>query len=479
MNLTRDSKYKINLSDKLNLLFLLIFLLIQAGRPATAQESPIEILSIEACTNLVKKNHPFAMQADIVVYRAKAELQRASGLFDPFAFTSIDQKYFQEKNYFSNLNSGIGVQTSTGIGLNGGYNRSGGVYLDPEKNYPLQGLWTAGFSLPLGQGLFIDDNRAAFRQAKIQNNISNSQRQKLLNDLLFNAIRQYWSWSLAHNQYLVNLELYTLSKQRFEAVKESYLSGDRSALDTLESSIQMQTRKQQLEETRIAARKEANDLSAFLWSDAGTPIRLNDSMGPETLESKHIQARINIDSAVIQTHPDLLLIGGRLADMQIQKRLAADKLKPRLNVLYNLQTPNENQFISSFNINNYRWGLDFAMPLFLRRERGRLKNTQLQVREIELLEDQRKTEIGNNLNFYEDLIRNLNAQILISSQIVSGSNVLLDAEKIQFDAGESSVFLINSRENTLAANKMKLLEIQAKLQIANAGSHWVAGRLAE
>jgi outer membrane protein TolC len=148
-------------------------------------------------------------------------------------------------------------------------------------------------------------------------------------------------------------------------------------------------------------------------------------------------------------------------------------------VLYNLQTPNENQFVSSFNINNYRWGLDFSMPLFLRRERGRLKSTQFQVQEIKLLEAQRKTEISNNLNFYDGLISNLNGQVAIARQIVAGSKILLDAEKTQFDAGESSVFLINSRENTLATNQIKLLEIQAKLQVANAGSHYVAGRLAE
>ena len=444
-----------------------------------AQNPSNNILTLEACTNLVKKNHPYALQADIFVDRAKAELQRASGLFDPFAFTSIDQKYFQEKNYFSNLNSGIGVQTTTGIGVNTGFNRSGGMFLNPEKNYPLQGLWTAGVSVPLGQGLFIDDNRAAFKQAKIFNNNSSSQRQKLLNDLLFNAIKQYWSWSLSYNQYQVNQELYNLAKQRFEGIRESFLSGDRSALDTLESAIQMQTRKLQMEETRINAQKEANDLSAFLWADSGEPIRLNENNAPESLESKHIQAHIKRDSSIILQHPELLLIGARIADMQVQKKLAADKLKPRLNVLYNLQTPNENQFVSSFNINNYRWGLDFSMPLFLRRERGRLKSTQFQVQEIKLLEAQRKTEISNNLNFYDGLIANLNGQVAIARQIVAGSKILLDAEKTQFDAGESSVFLINSRENTLATNQIKLLEIQAKLQVANAGSHYVAGRLAE
>jgi outer membrane protein TolC len=57
-------------------------------------------------------------------------------------------------------------------------------------------------------------------------------------------------------------------------------------------------------------------------------------------------------------------------------------------------------------------------------------------------------------------------QIAIYQKTVDDSGKLLEAEKQMFEAGESSLFLINQRELSYIQARLKLIESQVKLQQA-------------
>lgn len=435
------------------------------------------LFSLATCTSMVKQNHPFAIQAGFAPEKGRQALRLARGGFDPVFSVNYDDKFFQDKNYFRNLQSGFNLPTQTGIALRGLYSQSSGNFLNPERTYPQEGLWTAGAVIPLGQGLVIDDNRAALRQAKIQNQFAEAEQQKAMNDLLLQVIRQYWEWSLAWSRAGVNKEVLDLARERFDGVVISFREGDRAAIDTVEAFIQMQSRRLIYEESLLQLQNEAISLTNFLWDNEGNPFKLPPWLRPEALTSTFLQPYLPADTLSPVAHPDLLLAGARVSASDIQRKLAADKLKPRLNVQYNFLTANSDAFYQQFNTNNYRWGLEFAMPLFLRRERARHQLSRIQLRESELFRQQRTLDVRNNIRLYTGWISNLNRQIRLAFDVVQGSQQLLNAEVAAFDAGESSIFLINTRESMLAANKIKLLELQAKQQETKAASHWAAGVL--
>jgi outer membrane protein TolC len=122
--------------------------------------------------------------------------------------------------------------------------------------------------------------------------------------------------------------------------------------------------------------------------------------------------------------------------------------------------------LNELSINNYKWGLTFEMPVFLRKERG-----DLALADLKIQDEQYKYE--NNQAYLQFKIRNAivefnNAlvQVEIYRRTVEDSEKLLDAERQMFETGESSLFLINARELAYIQAKLKLIEVIAKSQQA-------------
>jgi hypothetical protein len=62
------------------------------------------------------------------------------------------------------------------IEIKAGFDNNEGVYLNPENTVPNQGLTSLGVTVPLGQGLFINQRMADVRKAKNANAIEQAER---------------------------------------------------------------------------------------------------------------------------------------------------------------------------------------------------------------------------------------------------------------------------------------------------------------
>ena len=117
------------------------------------------------------------------------------------------------------------------------------------------------------------------------------------------------------------------------------------------------------------------------------------------------------------------------------------------------------------------------MPILLRKERGDLALSNLKIQD-------EKFNLQNNQAYIEYKIRKAMAdvsnglvQIGIYQKTVEDSGKLLEAEKQMFDAGESSLFLINQRELAYIQARLKLIESQVKLQQAKLSLSYAAAGL--
>ena len=130
--------------------------------PSTAHRSmgPNEFMA------LVQKNHPIAIQAKLTLDKANAELMAARGAFDPKANTAFSEKQFNNTTYWNTLDSYLKLPAWIGE-FKGGYERSGGKYLNPDDVVDEGGLYYASYTLPMGAGLFFDERRNALKQAKV------------------------------------------------------------------------------------------------------------------------------------------------------------------------------------------------------------------------------------------------------------------------------------------------------------------------
>jgi outer membrane protein TolC len=225
---------------------LLLFL-----NPLLKAQDSSRVFGFKSYLNLVKQYHPVAKQAQLQLDKGEANVLKARGGFDPKINSDFEQKYYKGAQYYSLFNSGLKIPTWYGIEVGAGFEQNQGSNLNPENSLPQNGLAYAGVSLTLGKGLIIDERRFALKQAKIFNAAAASEQMNMLNDLLNHAGKAYWDWYMAYQQSLVFNEAYVFAKQRFEAVKQGALLGDRPFVDTLEAGIQLQERRMSLGQANL------------------------------------------------------------------------------------------------------------------------------------------------------------------------------------------------------------------------------------
>ena len=88
-------------------------------------------------------------------------------------------------------------------------------------------------------------------------------------------------------------------------------------------------------------------------------------------------------------------------------------------------------------------------------------------------------EIQNKVREMYNHLTITNNQITVSTSTVRNYLGLLQGERQKFNAGESSVFLINSRENNYINSRLKLIDFMTKYKIYDSGIYWSLGILHE
>jgi outer membrane protein TolC len=447
---------------KLNNKYSFIILLLLFSITSKAQSDSTIKLNFTTFLQLVKLYHPLIKQADLITKSAKANTLLARGNFDPKVFYEFNNKYFDSKNYYQFQNAGFKIPTWYGIEIKGGIEQNQGINLNPENITPNEGLAYTQISVPLLQGLIIDERRSILKQAKLFQVQSDYEKTITINEILYKAGKAYWEWQLSFNNLQVFQSAVILSRERFEAIKRTSALGDRPSIDTVEAIIQLQDRILTLQQSQIDFRTKSLLLSNFLWLENDIPIELTENTIPEIInisDNSFFTSIASIDS-LINNHPDLKIYNLKLKQLDIEKRYKQDKLKPNLNVNYNpLFSPNN--FNVSFQ-NNYKWGVSLAFPIFLRKERGDLQQTKLKIENTSYEIINKRNEITNKIKSSINELNTYKKQVDIYSTNVKNYEKLWLSEKRLFDSGESSLFMINSREQSYINAQIKMNEILNK-----------------
>ncbi len=445
-------------------------------------------LSLDEFIGEVLKNNPIAQQANIVPSIAKQELRMARGNFDPKAIADYDNKVFKNSEYFGNWSSYLSIPTWYGIEVKAGFDRNIGANVNPYDFTPNSGLSYAGLSVPILQGLIIDERRANLKVAQLMLQMSQNDRTLLLNNLLFYAIKDYYDYVVSYyNLYYSHLS-YNLAYDRYYGIKKRVEFGDLAAIDTVEATIAIQKRRQTLRDAHVLFNNSRILLSNYLWDSNLNPVEIDFNTVPSVDAFDNLQFNADSLSAinlyVEQFNPYIRNLGLKGSMLAVEKRLAIEKLKPKLNANYNFlyesffNNGNDLQ-PSNFLVNNYKAGINFSYPLFLRKERGKLGVTNLKIREnlLKIQQTNRDINVAINQNFNK--VETFKIQIKEQDYLVKNTERLRDGELEKFKRGESSIFLINTREQSLISSLIKRVEYQAKLATSIYKIYYEAGNLTE
>lgn len=422
-------------------------------------------LSFEEYLGYVKKHHPLMKQAALTLSIGEANLLKARGGFDPKIEIDYDRKKFKDIEYYDQLNATFKIPTWYGIEFKVNFEENTGEFLNPNLNVPDGGLYNAGVSFSLAQGFLINERMAALKKARFFREQSKADRDLLINNLLFEASKAYFTWLEASNEQQIFEDFLSNATKRLAAVERSVALGDKAEIDITEARITKQNRLLNLEAANLKRRKAALKLSNYLWIN-DVPLEIQDNLQPErpdtsTLETLLVLDGITDTDALIQQHPKLLSLDAKISGITVDRALKRNKLLPKIDLEYNFLTPEYDQ-INTLSSADYKAFLNFSFPIFLRKESGDLRLTKLKLQDANFERNSVALNIQNKLTAVQAEIMSLGTQNNLVNDIVSDYKVLLKAEERKFFLGESSLFLINSREQKLIDAQLKENELQIK-----------------
>lgn len=443
----------------------------------------VKPFTIENFYHLVVNNHPVARQTQLLSENAKQEIRMARGNFDPKLEAELLTKNYNDKEYYTVANGSLKIPTKLPLDPTLGVERNTGPYLNPERyisdqfNYQ---QFYAGISIPLGRGLLTDDRRTALRQAELFKTLTEAEQVKLINKLLLEAAKEYWQWYYTYYNYRLFNQSVKLASEIFNRVKINHQFGEASPVDTVQAKITWQQRLIEQQEAYLEFQNSGVRLSNFLWDSLNNPIALDSKWAPvlqpepwmmtaEALQELSAQAREN--------HPELQKLNIKIKQLEVDRRLAAEYLKPQLNLSYYfLNQPFNPDWNTSLRLaEDYKLGIDFSFPLFLRKERAKLALTKLKITNTKYDLNLYEREIINQLNTTYNQLVNLNSIINQQREMMVGYQRLLAAEIFNLEQGESDLFKINLQQEKLIQSQTKWLKMVAEFEKQKAFLYWAAG----
>ena len=403
-------------------------------------------LSLDEFMGFVKQYHPFVKQAKIELNLSETKLLKARGAFDPKIEAAFKEKTVKNSPYYERLNAAFTLPTPIGVELKAEISEAEGDLLNPENVVSGNRLYAVGADLDLGKGLWANPRNTALKQARRFVKQAEEENRLAVNQILEEASHAFLDWYAAYQQWNIIGQFVENAAFRFQGVKRRVASGDLAPIDSLEARIAYNNRKLLWEKSLIKLNRTALKASNFLWLE-DQPIEIREKTMP-TLAEDTLLLYADVENPPLANHPKMKALNYKIEQQRLEQRLQRNALLPEIKLGYRwLSGTNPLQTLqAALDPENNITQFKVKMPLFLRKERANLKLSSLKLDDLVLAQEQTRLELGNKINALNAQKNSLTKQKQLTKQMVEDYKILFEGEQKKFDAGESSLFLVNSRE---------------------------------
>lgn len=430
------------------------------------------------------ENHPLVKQAQLLPESAKQEVRFARGAFDPKLEASYTKKEYQDKDYYEKFIASFTVPVWFPVDPKIGFEKNEGSSINPESVIPASDDYkqlVTGIRLPIGRGLITDERRAAVKQAQLFTEMAEAEQVKLINKILLDAAKDYWQWYFSFYSFRLLSNNTLIAEEVYRRVSLNASLGEASGIDTVQAKITLQQRRIERQEAYLEFLNQGIRISNYLWDANQSPLQLSPSVAPVLAgepESLSTQTLNELMFMARQNHPELIKWNVKLNQLDVERKLAVEYLKPRLDLQYGFINqpiaPDGSAQFFSFG-NDYKFGVDFSIPILLRKERAKLGQTKLKIRGAQLERTQAEREILNQVQQVYNQLTNTQLILTQQSSMVGNYERLLSAELLNLQLGESDLFKINVQQEKLIQSQLKLLKLRSEYEKMKANLYWAAG----
>ncbi len=443
----------------------------------------LKVFTVKDYLFLVASNHPVVRQSNLLTEQAQMEVRMARGFFDPKLSSAYYDKFYGGKEYYSNWKNELSVPLYVGD-VKVGYERNEGSNVSAENVTPPEGLMSVGYVLPIGNGLLTDERRTVLKQAQVMQESTEAERIKMINKLLLQSVKDYWDWYYAYNQYQINKESLDLVRFRLMAIRERVEQGDLPSIDSVEARVQEQWIYQAYTQAQLAFQNSTLQLSNSLWDPQGNPITAFNFMPVDSFLEVNTILPDSLDRLVMfakVNHPDIRKAELKVNYLELESKLATEKLRPQIDLgAYWLQRG----FFESGDIgrgnylsDNHMLKANFSYPLFLRKERAKYRLARIKTSYAQMDLQMTNREVENQLQMQYNELKIYKEQLATQERLVENLSRIREGEQTRYLIGESTLFVLNQRDQFLIKEKIKYRELKAKFAKSLVTLQWAAGKV--
>ncbi len=429
-------------------------------------------LTLDAVIQQVQNYHPKLRGARLERGIAGAKLLEKQGAFDPVLNAYSEYLEFNSTTSRGKLNNAfqsnlaIEFPTRSGLKYYFGYQRNAGSVKSPLSATGEGGEFYTGFQFPLFRGAGTNEKVIAEQQAELGISVADASLALTRLELLQKASSSYWDWVAANQRLGVAKTLLNLAQVRTIAIQDRVKAGDLAAIDIVEAQQEVQFRQGELVKAQRDQQKESLFLSQYLWDPDGKP-----SSPPSAQQApQQFPSPTPLEAALAQISPESILTRRpelqRIAlNNQIASLDAALAQNQRLSAVDLYATAGQDTGLNSVG-STFKLGVRVSLPLAQRTADGLLEQIQLKIDKLALDNLSETQRISIEVN---DALQSVDAALgryQAATQEVQLASQLEQSERSRFGLGDSTLFLVNQRERSAAAARIKQIDTQALLEKA-------------
>ena len=406
--------------------------------------------------------------AEAKVREVQAKRMAAFAAFEPRLDLASEGKDYGNDLQYRLDRAEARVGLPGGIDLVGGAAQATGAFINPERKTPVEGLVNLGISAPLGGALIFSDRQYAWNAASRDLEVEQAKRDRVERKLRLEAVKVYTFWQAQVEVQSAVDEAVAVAEERLRLVREAFRLGERSEMDTLEAYLSWVDRrtdasKQQSFSAAARANVErmlrgADDVEADLSGvqpDARPVLLVNSPLAsPETQSLNGV--------------PELAMVSSVLRRERLAVTTAWAQWLPAPYVDYRMLQWGG----STWNPEAVQWKVGLALPLFNQKARADLAGAQARLRAAEANAASVHNEVEVLQRQLAQQVEALDSELKALLGAEAASYALLQQERRRFTLGESTMFLLASRETkyleavqkrTMASANLQSLEAERRL----------------
>jgi outer membrane protein TolC len=465
-----------------------------------AQAARTAPLTIEEVLARIELTHPLLRATGLERTQARAKILKALGAWEPTLKNITEAARIQIWNFllYDHVATGGFNDTKLEVGHPWGFRVLGGIrngfgdrtimgtppqsggtvglIPDLQLFYPQQQIIVGG-SFHLLRGLMINDEYAEFQQAELagpQAEIKVAQKRQ---DLYLAGAVQYWDWQVAVKQADVVKRALAVAEERLVQVEGLAKGGKAAPLDVIEANQEVQNRR----EAAIAAQRkveyEQYKLSLFLWEN-NEPVTPRPEWAPEFQGETPLPTEEEVAAYKVEAKEDRPEVRDLYIEAKknnIDLKLAKNYLLPKFDFDGGRMDAPADWIVGV----GYRYGAQFAMPLFQREGRGKVMAAEAEQQQLVLKQLYTEQQVSIDVDNWLSAIVRARDRVRAATEALRLAKTLEEGERKRFNLGASSVLFVNLRERNVVETAYQLYRAQADYAVARGGMLWARGVLSK